>query len=99
MLHLAAVGSIPARRSATGGTIEVVSDVGDLTAVVTEIESRLANEQVDDQDRESLLHDRDRATLFLAAVRSGRRELIRQDLYFDILERYPAQAQGRHDEP
>ncbi|SDC56874.1 hypothetical protein [Rhodococcus tukisamuensis] len=74
-----------------------MSDVGDLAAVVAEIDSRLANEPVDDQDRESLLHDRDRATLFLAAVRSGRRELIRQDLYFDLLERYPIQAGGGHD--
>jgi hypothetical protein len=74
-----------------------VSDVGDLAAVVTEIESRLANERVDNQDRESLLQDRDRATLFLAAVHSGRRELIRQDLYFDLLERYILQAKGGHD--
>ena len=87
-------GSIPARRLADGGTIAGVSDVGDLAAVVTEINSRLANDQVD--DRESLLHDRDRATLFLAPVRSGRRELIREDLC-SVLTRYAVHTSGGHD--
>lgn len=37
--------------------------------------------------RAGLLQDRGRASLFLAAVRSGRSELIREDLYSDLQRR------------
>lgn len=62
-------------------------DEADLPAVVSEIDRRLSRMPDDDPDRETAVRDRDRATLYLAAVRAGREELIPDPLYRELLER------------
>lgn len=70
-----------------GGTTALVGDVGELTAVVAEIESRLAAMRDNDPGRRAVLRDRDRATLYLTVVRAGRAELIPEALYRGLLAR------------
>lgn len=65
-----------------------VGDFRELAAVVAEIDGRLAAMGDDDPGRRDVVRARDRATLYLAAVRAGRGELIPDALYRDLVARY-----------
>ena len=57
-----------------------------LPEVVSEIDRRLRR-MPEDPDRATAVRDRDRATLYLAAVRTDQKELIPDQLYRELLER------------
>lgn len=74
----------PAR---AGITSDMKSGV-DLSNVLAAIERRLTAMPDDGADRAAVLRDRDRAALYRVAVDAGRGELIRDDLYDDLVARY-----------
>ncbi|WP_139191230.1 STAS domain-containing protein [Rhodococcus tukisamuensis] len=80
MTHTA---SIPTRSPDSDDAEKVAA----LTAVVAEIDRRLARTGDEEPDRQTVLRDRDRATLYLAATRAGRAELIPEALYRALLAR------------
>lgn len=77
--------------------MSVVSDVGELTGVVAAIGRRLAALDQDDPGLRDLIRDRDRATLYLLAMRSGRPELIPDVLYQALVGRYAAAEEPSAD--
>ncbi|GAA4484269.1 hypothetical protein GCM10023094_37140 [Rhodococcus olei] len=60
----------------------------ELADVLAAIERRLTAMPDGDAARAAVLRDRDRASLYRAAVDAGRGELIRDDLYDDLVARY-----------
>ncbi|MFC4605282.1 STAS domain-containing protein [Rhodococcus kronopolitis] len=85
MTHTA---SIPTRSPDSDDAAKVAA----LTAVVAEIDRRLARTGDENPDRRTVLRDRDRATLYLAATRAGRAELIPEVLYRGLLARNSSTA-------